>query len=74
MQTYTNGIKKTESTSVETLLKIEDIMQIFSCKRDKAYAIVHTSGFPKIQIGRQYYVPPTELQKWLKVNMNKTIL
>jgi len=50
---------------LNALFKINDIRNIFSCSLGKAYAIIHLPGFPKMQIGRQFYVVPDELDRRL---------
>jgi hypothetical protein len=59
---------------INTLYKIDDIRNIFACSKGKAYDIIHLPGFPKVQIGRVYYVVPDELDKWLKANKGKSYL
>lgn len=65
---------KTMDREVQNLYKISDIQKIFSCSRGKAYGIIHLPGFPKLQIGRQFYVVPEEFMKWLKMNKDNSYL
>ena len=58
---------------IQSLYKISDIQKIFSCSKPKAYDIIHIGGFPKIQIGRQFYIVPRDLERWLKANTNKHV-
>ena len=58
---------------VRSLYTIEDIMRVFSCGRDKAYAIIHSRGFPKMTLGRKFLISPDALQKWINQNSNSTI-
>lgn len=48
------------------LLKTRDLQDQLSIGRDKAYKLMHTSGFPSIKIGDTYFVSQDELQKWLQ--------
>jgi len=48
------------------LLKIRDLQVQLRIGRDKAYKLMHTSGFPSIKIGGTYFVSQDELQKWLQ--------
>lgn len=47
------------------LLRVKDLQELLQIGRDKAYALMHSSAFPSIKIGRCYYVSKDELQKWL---------
>lgn len=51
----------------------QDIQRIFMCSKNQAYTIIHSSGFPKLQIGRKIYVPKDKLEKWINVNTGKKI-
>ena len=55
------------------LYTVKDICDIFSCCKNKAYAIIHSSGFPKMKIGRDYYIVPAKFESWLNANHNKGI-
>jgi len=46
---------------------------IFCCGRDKAYEIIHSRGFPRMTVGRQFLVSPDALQKWINQNHNSDI-
>jgi hypothetical protein len=58
--------------ALSRLYTVEDIREIFGCGKNKAYGIVASAGFPKIQIGRQYYIMPDEFDKWLLRNTLKS--
>ena len=47
------------------LLTVKDIQDTLNIGRDKAYTLVHASGFPSIKIGGRYYVSQEALLKWL---------
>lgn len=51
----------------------KDIQRIFGLGRDKTYNLIRSSGFPKIQIGREYYIPKDKLEKWVSGNVGKSI-
>lgn len=55
------------------MLSVKDIKDILGCSNDKAYAIVRHKGFPSIKIGRQYYTPQHEFEKWVKRNLYSKI-
>ena len=48
------------------LLKTRYLQVQLRIGRDKAYKLMHTSGFPSIKIGGTYFVSQDELQKWLQ--------
>ena len=48
------------------LLKTRDLQEQLTIGREKAYKLMHTSGFPSIKIGGTYFVSQDELQKWLQ--------
>lgn len=50
---------------LEKILKVNDVAKILGCSDKKAYSIVHQSDFPKITIGRGYYIPESAFSKWL---------
>lgn len=51
----------------------QDIQKIFTCGKNQAYQLIHSSGFPKIQINRKIYVPKDKLEKWININTGKKI-
>lgn len=55
------------------MYSVEDIQSLLGCSRKKTYLIVNNSTFPKIKIGRQFFIPKSEYQKWVKRNLYKSI-
>lgn len=49
----------------DRLLTYKDLQSMFSCGKDKAYQLMHSSGFPAIQVGGRYYVKRDDLERWL---------
>lgn len=43
------------------------------CSKNQAYLILHSNGFPKMQIGRKIYIPKDKLEKWISGNTGKVI-
>lgn len=60
--------------SSEKMLTAKDIQQLLGCGRNKVYQILNTNTLPKIKIGKQYYVPQSEYNKWVNRNLQKEIL
>ncbi len=52
------------------LLTVKDIQEMFQIKKDLAYKLVNTKGFPKIKIGREIRVPKQALKEWIKSYTN----
>ena len=48
------------------ILSVKDVQNILGCSKNKAYSIVGAQGFPKIKIGKQFYIPEEEFQKWIR--------
>lgn len=55
------------------MYSVKDIMDIFGFSRAKSYEFIHSTGFPKIKIGRQYYIPIEEYEKWKKSSIGRRI-
>lgn len=49
---------------LDKYLKVKDIVKILGCSESKAYAIIKKKTFPKIKIGKQYYIPIDAFRKW----------
>ena len=56
------------------MYSVDDIQKIMGCSRKKVYLIINSSTFPKIKIGRQFFVPKFEFQKWIQRNLYKNII
>jgi len=54
------------------LYTIDDIKQIFKIGRNKALALMSSSGFPSFRINRKLYVSKNELERWITKNKGKT--
>jgi len=50
----------------ERMLKVNDIAEIMRCSLKKAYQIVGQPDFPKITIGRGYYIPEDAFDNWIR--------
>lgn len=53
---------------------VKDIQGIFGCGINHAYGIMHMNGFPSIKIGKQYYTPVSEFDKWVHSSLGKEFL
>lgn len=60
--------------SLDKMLTAKDIQKLLGCGKNKVYQILGSNTLPKIKIGKQYYVPQSEYDKWVSRNLNKEIL
>lgn len=47
---------------------VKDIKEIIGCGLSVAYELMNSRNFPKIKIGKRYYVPKEEFEKWVERN------
>ena len=47
-------------------LRAEDVADILGVSRANAYVIMHSKGFPKMQIGKRIMVMKEKLQEWME--------
>ena len=50
----------------EKLLKVKDVQEIIGCGKSRAYELFQQKDFPKIVIGKRYYILESEFYGWLK--------
>lgn len=58
-------------TSVEDLpitLNAQDVAAVLGISRANAYSLMHTRGFPTLQIGKRMVVPKDKLIAWISEN------
>ena len=48
------------------ILKVEDIQEIMGIGRDKAYRLMHSDGFPSVQIGKTFFVTVDNFMRWMR--------
>ena len=56
-------------TSIDQLpitLCAEDVAQVLGISRAGAYTLMHSKGFPTIQIGKRMVVPKDKLLAWME--------
>ena len=59
-------------TSLEQLplaLSAEDVAQVLGISRANAYTLMHSKGFPTINIGKRMTVPKDKLIEWIDKQM-----
>ena len=56
-------------TSLEQLplaLSAEDVAQVLGISRANAYTLMHSKGFPVLQVGKRLVVPKDKLLAWIE--------
>ena len=59
----------TNDTSMEQLpitLSANQVAQVLGISRANAYTLMHSKGFPTIQIGKRMVVPKNKLIEWME--------
>ena len=59
----------TNYTSMEQLpitLSANQVAQVLGLSRANAYTLMHSKGFPTIQIGKRMVVPKNKLIEWIE--------
>ena len=59
----------TNYTSMEQLpitLSANQVAQVLGISRANAYTLMHSKGFPTIQIGKRMVVPKKKLIEWME--------
>lgn len=59
--------------ALDKMLKVKDIQEHLGISKNKVYALIRTKGFPKIKIGRNYYLPEEQYKKWVNENLKHEI-
>ena len=54
-------------------LQTKDLCSILGVSKNTAYKIVKLDGFPKIQIGKKFYIPEDDLEIYLKKHVGGKI-
>ena len=55
------------------MLRAEDVARVLGVSRANAYVIMHSKGFPKLQIGKRMMVPKDKLQAWIDAKSGGSI-
>jgi predicted DNA-binding transcriptional regulator AlpA len=50
-----------------------DLKSIFKLSRSQAYALINTSGFPSMRIGKKILVEQKALEAWVDKQRGKTV-
>ena len=52
-------------------LRAEDVADILGVSRANAYVIMHSKGFPKMQIGKRIMVTKEKFQVWMDAQSSR---
>ena len=63
MKTYTSY------DQLPIMLSVTDMAKFLGISRTNAYELIHTAGFPKIQLGKRIVIPKDKLLEWLNKQM-----
>ena len=48
------------------MLTVKELCRVLRIGRDKGYALMKSTGFPSVVIGKRYFVSTRALDDWLK--------
>jgi len=52
------------------LLSVPELCEVLQIGKNTAYILIHSKGFPKIRIGREWRFEEESLKKWITDRMN----
>lgn len=55
------------------VMKVEDVKKALGIGNDKAYALMHSKGFPSTRIGKTYFITEEKFNEWLNKQAGKDI-
>lgn len=55
------------------MLAVKDVMQLFDMGRRQAYELVHSEGFPAINVGSSIKIPKHLLVGWVEAQAKKGV-
>lgn len=59
---------------MQKYLKTKDVSKILGMGKNKTYKFIQQEGFPKIKIGKTYYIPESSLEKYLEKHIGTKIM
>lgn len=65
--------KGKSDVTITKYLQTKDLCQVLGISKNTAYKIVKLDGFPKIQIGKKFYIPENDLEVYLKKHIGSKI-
>lgn len=65
---------KTEIIMQKRYLRSKDVAELLGMGKNTAYKFISQQGFPKIKIGKRYFIPRQELEKYLTKHIGTKII
>lgn len=59
---------------MDKYLKPQEVAKIMGMGKNTAYKFIRQQGFPKIKIGKRYFIPENALQKYLDKHIGTKIM
>jgi excisionase family DNA binding protein len=56
------------------ILTVRDVAEHLGMSENKAYKLIQYKGFPKLVIGKRYFIPEDAYLKWIDENLKHEIL
>ena len=56
------------------MLRPKDVQERLGVGKNRAYALIHQKGFPKITIGKSFYIPEDKFIEWIDKHVKTTII
>ena len=63
------GMVDLEVQTSKKYITVNEAKNIIGCSKNKMYKIIKLDGFPKIRIGKNYYIHKELFDKWQKENL-----
>ena len=54
-------------------LNVKQLAEYLGIGTNVAYQLVHRNDFPSIRIGKRIIIPKSQLEEWLKTNVDKKL-
>lgn len=59
---------------MDKYLSPKDVGSILGMGKNKTYKLIMLNGFPKIKIGKRYYIPEIDFKKYLEKHIGTKIV
>ena len=57
---------------MERYLTPKEVQQVLGLSRTKTYEMINQKDFPKVRLGKNIWVPASELERFMKKSLFKT--
>ena len=59
---------------MEKYLSTKEVADVMGMSKNTAYKFIKLQGFPKIKIGKRYFVPEKKLEEYLQKHIGSKII